>query len=80
MTRAEKILKDSANSHSYESWPEMVYDCHDQIVIDYTAEAMKQAAWEAWVKINSMVKPMGFVMNESIMEYEFENWWNEEVE
>lgn len=37
---AEDILERFANDHSYENWPEMVYDSHDNIVIDYTKQAM----------------------------------------
>ena len=40
---------------------------------------MKRAAWEAWMELNARIRQVGFAMNESIMEYEFEKWWNEEI-
>lgn len=38
------ILLKFANDHSYDTWPEMVNDCHDQVIIEYTVEAMQEHA------------------------------------
>jgi hypothetical protein len=37
---AEDILQRFANEHSYQDWPELVFDSHDNIVMDYTKEVM----------------------------------------
>jgi hypothetical protein len=37
----EQILQEFANEHSYETWAELMYDCHDKCINDYTKEVME---------------------------------------
>jgi len=38
MKTPEQIMTDVANNHSYDSWYELVSDCHRESAIDYTKE------------------------------------------
>ena len=41
MKTINEILLDVANSHSYETWSELMNDTHEHSQLEYTEEAMK---------------------------------------
>lgn len=47
----EEIMKEFANQHSYETWGELMYDCHEHSQIQYTKEVMEIYAHQVMVEI-----------------------------
>ena len=74
MKSPEQIMKEFANTHSYESWDELMYDTHDLFQIIYTKEVMiefaKQMAGEVWQQMDEYNFSPEEVFNE---------WWNEQM-
>lgn len=48
----EEIMKQFANDHSYESWGELMYDCHEHTQIEYTKEVMEIYAHQVLKEMN----------------------------
>lgn len=38
MKTAEEIMREVANNHSYETWGDLMYDCHEDSQREYTKE------------------------------------------
>jgi hypothetical protein len=73
----EEIMKNFANTHSYESWDELMYDSHDFYQIQCTKEVMvefaKQMAWEVWQEMDEYNFPQINSLNA------FNRWWERKM-
>ena len=88
MNRAELAIQKIANEHSYADWGELMYDTHPHSQVEYTLEAMKEIAWQAWKELwdrifnnlNAISATTESSIDENACRVSFEKWLSEQVE
>jgi hypothetical protein len=71
MKTPENIMTEYANSHSYESWDELMFDSHSFYQIECTKGVMIEFA-------RQMTQEIWHEMDLEILQ-PFDQWWNEQM-